>query len=225
MENRDLNSSSNDSVLISSAQVRAARGFLNWSQSDLANKCGLTKATVANIENEKHHLTSKTAKKITQAFINAKIEFIGNDGLRNCVDAIKTLEGRDGLCYLMNDIYNSLKERGGYVKATGIDENIIQENLGNDFVIFHDNKMQKLKKLSFRVLISNRDFNPYAKKYIEYRSISYDYFFPLPTYIYNGKVSFVNLNPLKILLIENFDLFLSYSKQFDMIWEKISEGI
>ena len=64
-----------DQILISSAQVRAARGLLNWTQSELAARCNLTKATIANIENEKHHLTSKTANKIHNAFTNAKIEF------------------------------------------------------------------------------------------------------------------------------------------------------
>ena len=62
-------------IQISSAQVRAARGLLNWTQSELAARCNLTKATIANIENEKHHLTSKTANKIYKAFTDAKIEF------------------------------------------------------------------------------------------------------------------------------------------------------
>ena len=53
-----------DQISISSAQVRAARGLLNWTQSELADRCSLTKATIANIENEKHHLTTKTANKI-----------------------------------------------------------------------------------------------------------------------------------------------------------------
>ncbi len=225
MENKDIACNSNvDAILISSAQVRAARGFLNWSQSDLADRCGLTKATIANIENEKHHLTSKTAKKIAQAFMNAKIEFLGNDGLRNCIDTTKTIEGKEGLHYLMNDIYNSLQDRGGQIKASGIDEDVLQEKVGSEFAMFYNSKMQKLKKMVFKSLISNRDFNPYAKKYVEYRSVQYEYFFPLPTYIYNGKVAFVNLNPLKVLIVENFDIFLSYSKQFDMIWDKTSDA-
>ncbi|WP_236870428.1 helix-turn-helix domain-containing protein [Candidatus Bandiella numerosa] len=41
---------SNNQVMISSAQVRAARGLLNWTQSELADRCNLTKATIANIE-------------------------------------------------------------------------------------------------------------------------------------------------------------------------------
>ena len=36
-----------DQILISSAQVRAARGLLNWTQSELATKCNLIKATIA----------------------------------------------------------------------------------------------------------------------------------------------------------------------------------
>ena len=37
-----------DQISISSAQVRAARGLLNWTQSELADRCSLTKATIAS---------------------------------------------------------------------------------------------------------------------------------------------------------------------------------
>ncbi len=109
-------SKSNDQVMISSAQVRAARGLLNWTQYELADKCNLTKATIANIENDKHHLTSKTANKIHQAFRNAKVEFLINDGIRSKFDIVKTLDGREGVIYLLNDIYDSVKDVGGCVK-------------------------------------------------------------------------------------------------------------
>jgi transcriptional regulator with XRE-family HTH domain len=212
-----------EQVLISSAQVRSARGLLNWTQSELADRCKLTKATIANIENEKHHLTSKTANKIYQAFTNANIEFFANNGLRNRVDVIKTIEGKSGCYFLLDDIYESVKKNGGSVKVSGVDENLIQEVLDKEHVMMHVNRMQKVKNLNFQVIISNRDFNPYARKYAKYRSLPSEYFFPLPIYIYNRKVAFLIFDPLRVLLIENFHLYLVHSNQFDMIWEKISD--
>ncbi|WPX96018.1 helix-turn-helix transcriptional regulator [Candidatus Bandiella euplotis] len=214
--------SRSDQVLISSAQVRAARGLLNWTQSELADRCNLTKATIANIENEKHHLTSKTADKIYQAFTEANIEFLGNDGLRSKVEVIKVFEGKNGVHMLLDEVYESVKENGGCVKVSGIDENLLQETLDKDYIAMHINRMQRVKNLTFQVLISNRDFNPYARKYVEYRAVPSEYFFPLPIYIYDRKVAAIIFNPIRVILIENFHLFLAHSNQFEMVWEMIS---
>ena len=214
-----------DQISISSAQVRAARGLLNWTQSELAERCDLTKATIANIENEKHHLTSKTATKIFQAFSNAKIEFLGNEGLRNKMDVIKTLEGRVGLTILFDEIYESVRKKGGFIKVSGVDESLFQEMLDSNYISMHSNRMQKVKNLRFRALISNKDCNVHAKKYVEYAAIPFEYFFPLPIYIYDRKVAFVAFDPLRVVFVENFNLFLAHSNQFDLIWEKASNPL
>ena len=214
-----------DQISISSAQVRAARGLLNWTQSELADRCSLTKATIANIENEKHHLTTKTANKIFQAFSNAKIEFLGSDGLRNKVDVIKTLEGKAGLGFLLDDVYESVRRNGGCVKVSGVDETLLEEILDANYVSMHVNRMQKIKNLNFQVLISDRDFNPYSRKYIAYKAVPSEYFFPLPIYIYDRKVAFVVFDPLRVIVVENFNLFLAHLNQFDMIWEEIGKPL
>ncbi len=50
-------------------------------------------------------------------------------------------------------------------------------------------------------------------------------FFPLSIFIYDRKVAFVIFDPLRILLIENFHIFLVNSNQFDMIWDNLSKDI
>ena len=212
-------------IIMSSAQVRAARGLLNWTQSELANRCSLTKATIANIENEKHHLTSKTANKIHQAFKNAKVEFLVNDGIRSKFDIIKTLDGREGFIYLLNDIYDSVKDAGGSVKISGIEKKSLAKMLDKEYFEMHENRMQKVKNLSCKILISDRDDDVDHQNYKEYRQIPSEYFFPLPIYIYDRKIAFVIFDPLRVLLIENFHLFLVNSNQFDMIWDNISKKL
>lgn len=216
---------SDDQIMMSSAQVRAARGLLNWTQSELANRCSLTKATIANIENEKHHLTSKTANKIHQAFKNAKVEFLVNDGIRSKFDIIKTLDGREGFIYLLNDIYDSVKDAGGCVKISGIEKKSLAKMLDKEYFEMHENRMQKVKNLSCKILISDRDDDVDHQNYKEYKQIPSEYFFPLPIYVYDRKVAFVIFDPLRVLLIENFHLFLVNSNQFDMIWDNISKKL
>ena len=218
-------SKSNDQVMISSAQVRAARGLLNWTQSELADKCNLTKATIANIENDKHHLTSKTANKIHQAFRSAKVEFLINDGIRSKFDIVKTLDGREGVIYLLNDIYDSVKDVGGCVKISGIEKKSLIKIIDNEYLEMHENRMDKVNNLSSKILSSDEAEDIEYKSYREYRQIPSEYFFPLPIYIYDRKVAFVMLDPLRVLLIENFHLFLVNSNQFDMIWDNIAKKL
>ena len=216
---------SNNQVMISSAQVRAARGLLNWTQSELADRCNLTKATIANIENDKHHLTSRTANKIYQAFKGAKVEFLINDGIRSKFDIVKTLDGREGVIYLLNDIYDSVKDVGGCVKISGIEKKSLPKIIDNEYFEMHENRMEKVNNLSSKILTSNGAEDIEYKSYREYRQIPFEYFFPLPIYIYDRKVAFVMLDPLRVLIIENLHLFLVNSNQFDMIWDNIAKKL
>ena len=47
----------------------------------------------------------------------------------------------------------------------------------------------------------------------------------LVIFIYDRKVAFVIFDPLRVLLIENFHIFLVNSNQFDMIWDNLSKDI
>ena len=45
-------------------QIRAARALLDWSQSDLADKAGLSQTGIARIENGTNQPNSSTLEKI-----------------------------------------------------------------------------------------------------------------------------------------------------------------
>jgi hypothetical protein len=170
-------------------------------------------------------LTSKTANKIHQAFRSAKVEFLINDGIRSKFDIIKTLDGREGFIYLLNDMYDSVKNVGGCVKISGIEKKSLTKVVDDEYFEMHENRMEKVKNLSFKILTSDKAKDIEPKSYKEYRQIPSEYFFPLPTYIYDRKVAFVILDPLRVLLIENFHLFLVNSNQFDMIWDNVAKKL
>ena len=67
---------------ISSAQCRAARGLLNWTQGELAAKVGVAVKTIRDFETgrRKPHGLSRAA--IKQALEQAGIEFLDGDGVR-----------------------------------------------------------------------------------------------------------------------------------------------
>ena len=65
--------------MITSAQIRAARGMLDWSRRDLANSSGISFASMMRLESFDGVPASnfKTLEAIKKAFEEAGVEFIG----------------------------------------------------------------------------------------------------------------------------------------------------
>jgi len=65
--------------MITSSQIRAARGLLNWSRKELAEHSGISFASMMRLESFDGVPASnfKTLEAIKNAFENAGVEFIG----------------------------------------------------------------------------------------------------------------------------------------------------
>lgn len=65
--------------MITSAQIRAARGMLSWSRKDLAEHSGVSFASMMRLESFDGVPASnfKTLESVKQAFEKAGVEFIG----------------------------------------------------------------------------------------------------------------------------------------------------
>ena len=64
---------------MTSAQVRAARGLLNWSVRRLAESAGVHRNTVSNIETGRFRGEEATLDAIRSALESAGVEFIAQD--------------------------------------------------------------------------------------------------------------------------------------------------
>ena len=66
--------------MITSAQIRAARGILDWSRKDLAQSSGVSFASMMRLESFDRVPASnfKTLAAVKTAFESAGIEFIGS---------------------------------------------------------------------------------------------------------------------------------------------------
>ena len=66
--------------MITSAQIRAARGLLDWSRKDLADHSGVSFASMMRLESFSGVPSSnvRTLEAIKKAFEQAGIEFIGS---------------------------------------------------------------------------------------------------------------------------------------------------
>ena len=65
---------------MTSAQVRAARGLINWTVRDLAEKAGVHRNTVTNIETGRYGGSVEAINAIRHALEAAGVEFIPENG-------------------------------------------------------------------------------------------------------------------------------------------------
>ena len=66
--------------MITSAQCRAARGLLSWSQQNLADRAGVAIMTIHHFEKEGSEPRRATLEVIKRAFEKAGVEFIDENG-------------------------------------------------------------------------------------------------------------------------------------------------
>ena len=66
--------------IVSSAQIRAARGLLNWTVRDLAEKAEVHRNTVTRLETE-GTVAGHAVRAIIRTFEAAGVEFIGDKGV------------------------------------------------------------------------------------------------------------------------------------------------
>ena len=67
-------------MTISSDQSRAARGLLNWTQDDLAKNSCVSRATVADFENNSRAPLTNNLRSMSDSMFAAGVEFISEDG-------------------------------------------------------------------------------------------------------------------------------------------------
>ena len=66
--------------MVTAAQCRAARGLLDWSQQELADRAGLGIVTIRQIEADITDPRRATLAVLKQAFERAGVEFIDENG-------------------------------------------------------------------------------------------------------------------------------------------------
>jgi len=126
--------------MISIRQMRAARALLDWKQSDLAKVSGLSLTALNNIEREAASPRFSTMDLIRQSFERHGVAFTEDDGVKMHAEtfSIRTLEGRDSVKLLFDDVIDTLRKKGGEVVWGGTDESWFVKNRRNETFEYYD---------------------------------------------------------------------------------------
>jgi len=202
---------------ITTAQIRGARGLLDWSQAELSRRTGISTTSIGNIESGNTQARESTLAVIRKSLEAGGIEFLPNSGVRMKDQMVITLEGDGALETLLDDIYTTLYKTGGEVLAYGVEERLDKASPEYQKVMDHLDRLHKAN-ITERLIIREGDNNFMAPKEY-YRWISKDFFSPYPFYIYGDKLALLNWEPsLNIIVITNSLFAESFHKVFNFLW-------
>lgn len=202
---------------ITTAQIRGARGILNWSQSDLAERTGISATSIGSIENGQTSPRASTMTQIRRAFESSGIEFLPGSGIRLKNESIEILEGPDSIDDLLDDIYGTLSTTGGEVMIYGLEEKTDPGTEEHRKIKKHLDRILAAN-ITERIILKKGDRNFMAPKEF-YRWIDQDHFSPYPFILYAEKLAMINWGPPEKVLIIDSPLYAqTFKKIFDLVW-------
>lgn len=207
-------------MTITTAQIRGARGILNWSQQDLSDRTDISTTSIGSIEKGTTKPRANTLKIIQTAFENNGIEFIEPDGVKRRSDEIRIFTGRSGYLDFFEDVYETLAQHpGSEVLVNNVDERRFVK-LHGDQASYHVSQMDKLEDITYKVLLREGDNFFALNDWAEYRWLPKTHFSSVPFYSYGKKLAIIlfDTEP-KIIVIDHVAVSEAYRVQFMGIWE------
>ena len=211
--------------LVTPPQCRAARGLLDWSQPELAEKCGMHVQTISAFENETSTPTNKTLEKISLAFETAGIELRRDGGVSPYAMKFKQLEGAVGFQELVDDIYDHARTLGGTMLLWNAKPANWIKWLGEHASAKHSDRMEKIQtNLDYRITAEEGDTNFISHKFAEYRWVPKRVFNDQSIYCYGNRIVFVNFEEdrLNIYVLYSWPFADSFRLFFDYLWNDIT---
>ncbi len=206
-------------------KVRAARGFLNWMQDDLASHAGLGIQSIRNIESESSSPTARTQKKIERAFEHHGVTFTSR-GIEITESPI-IYEGKQGFEAFMNDVYDVANKEGGDICLFNTQPSLWIKHLGQEWYDMHSKRMAKIaNQINVRIAIKEGD-DSFILSVAEYRWIPKDKWKDTTFYAYGSKLGLLSFkdDDIKITVIKEAELADSFRALYDMAWENITSEI
>jgi transcriptional regulator with XRE-family HTH domain len=204
-------------ILLTPALGRAARAFLKWQQTDLAEAAHLSLATVNNFERESGEIRDSTLTAIQRAFEEHGIEFLSGGGLRR-VDEIAEVTRFSGKNFINDWTYQIIRggsESGGEILKSSYDEALWYDprylQSSKDFLAWVERSNIKL-----RTLISNEK-NVLTPGHA-YRAVPQEVIGKITYCLYGHKLALVLWKKKQVIVLHNAAVAETFRNQFNYLW-------
>jgi transcriptional regulator with XRE-family HTH domain len=212
--------------MITTAQIRGARGILNWSQGDLSDRTDISATSIGSIENGLTQARASTLEVIQTAFERAGIEFIGLDGIRKRNELIWTHSGASGLQDFMDHVYETAKTYGGEIVLFNAKPSNWIKWLGEDWLAMHTKRMQGIeKKVTYRIATKEGEKQLISQAFAEYRWFPENLLSDRAMYAYGDYLAFVNFeeNAVSVIVINQPEFSQSFKVLFNIAWDNVAK--
>jgi transcriptional regulator with XRE-family HTH domain len=208
-------------VLITIPQIKAARGLLDWTQEDLANRAGLHVDQVRKFEIGKAQKIG-ILDAIYKAFTAQGLDFVDGGVVQRKYE-IRTLHGQAGFWEFYDDVYETVREHGGDIFVHNVDESLFVKWLGERDALY-DERMGGLSNFKQKIIIREGDTN-FAASFgtTEYRwAAKGEFHSSTPFYLYGKKLAMIMFDPndVSIFIIDQPRIAESYRTLFLSSWER-----
>lgn len=210
---------------ISSAQARAAQGLLGLMQKDVCVNLDISRQAMSTFERTGKGISRMKIEDLQRFYEDRGVEFLDYDGVRMRPSGVfRVLRGSEGFREFIYDVYDTVKDTGGHICVTNVDERQFERWQGvyaKDYL----SKMAAVERLGFQILVREGDDYFTASKYAQYRHLPAELFSGVPTYIYGNKKAEILFDDddVTIFLFDNQQLADAERLQFKMIWNQASE--
>lgn len=201
-------------ILITPAQCRAARALLNWSQPDLAERCGMNVQTISAFEKESGSPTKTTLQKITEVLEFNGIQFGSNNGVSLSSDKTFIIS-----TYLevMETAQRALPHKGELLLHCA------DEHRSPPVIV---EKTRELIAAGIKIRATICEGNNFTREGVEYRWLPKDYFADSEVFSIYGDnfVIPIGIGPkAKFMNIQNKTLADAMRRQFEYWWKNGKE--
>lgn len=204
---------------LNAAQIRAARGLLDWTRDQLANASGVSVPALSKIETSRSNPHPETIAKVQSALEMAGCVFTDNSGVKLKSDIVQIFEGKDGYRAFFDEVYYLMARNGGEILAAGGYEKDFHETSGPDFLKFHATRMSQLHDFKIRAIKADNQNYTNSLEYVDFRYLPEDQYFFVPYYLYAGRMAMFIWEPdVKVLVINDSRVYEAYRQQFELLW-------
>ncbi|MGH1403003.1 MAG: hypothetical protein ACRBDL_02050 [Alphaproteobacteria bacterium] len=207
-------------------QVGAALGLLRMTWSDLSRETGITNANLNKWRNRDQNFTEPTMQKVIAFIDNHNLRPTPNDGIEHKpAREIEDYYGIHGFRAFMNDVYETVKEHGGNICVSNVNERNWIKWMGEEHYEAHSVKMKNLGNFKFKIFVEESDSFFIADKFAEYKSVPRKYFTEQSFYSYGQKLALLEFTEdnVSIKIHNNPEWARSFKDLFDYAWDKTPE--
>lgn len=210
--------------MMTTAQLKAARALLDWTQQDLAKAAGIHLNVINNLERGTTNPRQNTVERLKKTLEDNGIVFIGTRGVerQRKTIIINKLEGDLFLRALTDDILANVKGPENEVLSTLSDIRNFSDHDANGQQHYHNEKLARGFK---ERLITRAVPGFYPRNASQYRVLDAAFLGPVDTIIYTDRVAFIFWPEQEIVIMKGEALAQTQRRLFEALWAQGHEPV